>query len=121
MSTPYKDLEFSLRQNMILLRLKCFKMRRGKVYLNPRYTFLRKYGLVETCDLSGEYVTLSDKGLMYLRYRRKDKFRFWIPVIISIVALFAGYGVYTIPLLKKFLQAIVSLTKTITESLGAFF
>lgn len=121
MSTPYKDLEFSSRQNMILLRLKYFKMKKSKAYLKPRYVFLRKYGLVESRDLNGEYVTLSDKGRMYLRYRRKDKFRFWIPVIISIVALFAGYDVYTIPPLEKFLQAIASLLKTITESLGAFF
>ena len=121
MSTPYKDLEFSLGQNLILLRLKYFKMRRSKVYLNSRYTFLRKYSLVVSCAPYGEYVTLSDKGRMYLRYRRKDKFRYWIPVVISIVALFAGYDVYTIPLLEKILQAVASLLKTITESLGAFF
>ena len=121
MSTPYKDLEFSTHQNIILLRLKYFKMKKSKVYSSQRYDFLRKYALIESLDLNGECITLNDKGLMYLRYRRKDKFRFWIPIIISIAALFAGYDVYTIPLLEKFLQAIATLLKTITESLGAFF
>lgn len=64
---------------------------------------------------------LNGKGQMYIRYKRRSKIRFWIPVIISIVALFGGYDVYTNPLLEQILQVIAKLVKTITESLGAVF
>lgn len=121
MSTPYKDLEFSFFQNMILLRLKYFKMKKNTLYNNPRYNFLQKYALIEYHEPNRDYITLNDKGLMYLRFKRKDKFRFWIPVIISIIALFAGYDVYTDPLLEKILQAIATILQTIAENLGAFF
>lgn len=118
MTTPYKDLEFSLKENLTLIRIKYFKMKKATVFAHSKYDFLRRYSLIE---YSGNYVILSDKALMYLRFKRKDRFRFWLPVIISIIALLAGYDIYTIPLLEKALQEATLILKTITESLGVFF
>ena len=121
MSTPYKDLEFSFSQRLILLLLKYFKINKNTVYTNRRYDFLRTYSLVDYHPKNHMYLTLNEKGRMYLRYRRKDNFRFWIPVIISVFALFAGYGVYVNPVIEAVLQAIATLLKTIVENLGAAF
>lgn len=121
MSTHFKDLEFSFFENLILLHLKFFKLSKDKLHNKLQYHFLLKYSLVDYCDNTHTYVTLSDKGHMYLRFKRKDNFRFWFPTILSIAALFAGYDVYTIPLLEQLLQAVETLMKTILEGLGAFF
>lgn len=120
MSTPYKDLEFSVSQRLILLRLKYIKINQNKVYTKHRYDFLRTYNLVDYCPRNHKYLVLSEKGEMYLRYRRKDALRFWLPVVISFLALLGGYDIYTNPVLEKALQATVSSMKTILESLGAF-
>lgn len=121
MPTPYKDLEFSMYQTLILLRLKYFKIKKDKVTPESDYEFLLKYNLVTKYKRNNTFYVLNDKARMYLRYKRKDKIRFWIPVIISIIALFAGYDVYTSPLLARVLQAIATLVRTISENLGAFF
>lgn len=121
MSTPYKDLEFSLLQNLILLRVKYFGISYKSISRNEKYDFLKYYSLVKYSSGSQPRLILNEKGRMYIRYKRRSKIRFWIPVIISIVALFGGYDVYTNPLLEQILQAIVKLMKTIVESLGAVF
>ncbi len=122
MTTLYKDLEFNLFQTFILIRLKYFRMKKEKLYSNSKYDFLREYCLIKIFWKKDQpYCTLNEKGRMYIRYKRKDKVRFWIPVTISIIALFGGYDVYTNLFLKQILQAIATLVKTITESLGAFF
>lgn len=121
MSTPYKDLEFSFSQHLILLRLKYFKMKKETIYSNSKYDFLRVYSLIEYQKKNRLYCVLNEKGCMYLRYKRRSKIRFWIPVIISIAALFAGYDVYTNPLLAQALREIVKLLKNILENLDAFF
>lgn len=121
MSTSHKDLDLSFSQNLILLRIKYFKIPKAVVYANPKYKFLRKYYLVDYHPTDHTCLTLSDKGKMYLRFKRKDRFRFWIPVAISIVALLGGYNIYINPSLEKLLQSAVSQLKAIVESLGAFF
>lgn len=121
MTTPYKDLEFSSLQNLILLRIKYFGISYKSFSRNEKYSFLRYYSLVKHQSGGQTRLVLNEKGQMYLRYKRRSKIRFWIPVIISIVALFGGYDVYTNPLLEQILQIIAKLVKTITESLGAVF
>lgn len=121
MSTSHKDLEFSFLQNMLLLRIKFFEISQKTAKTNQNYQFLFTYSLIEKSRKHPERFALSEKARMYIRYQRRNKFRFWIPVIISIIALFGGYDVYTNPLLEQFLQAIAKLLKTISENLGAFF
>lgn len=121
MPTPYKDLELSFLQRLTLLRLKYRKINKNKVYANHKYDFLRKYNLTDYHPKNNNYLILSEKGKMYLRFRRKDNFRFWIPIIISMIALLGGYNIYTNSVIKEILQLIASAMKTIAENLGAFF
>ena len=121
MTTPYKDLEFSFSQRLILLRVKYIKIKRSTVNSRPRYKFLRIYSLVDYYPKNHNYFVLSEKGKMYLRFRRKDNFRFWIPVIISILALLSGYDIYINPAIERVLQESAKLVKTIMESLDVFF
>lgn len=122
MTTPYKDLEFNLFQTFTMIRLKYFKIQKETIYSNSRYDFLRTYSLIHVFwKNEQQYCSLSEKGRMYLRHKRKELIRFWIPVTISIIALFGGYGVYKNPLLAQILQAATTLVKTISESLGAVF
>jgi hypothetical protein len=55
---------------------------------------------------------------MYFRIKHKERIRFVIPTVISIVALFAGYDVYKIPLLSETLSAAKILLIHAMESLG---
>ncbi len=121
MPTSHKDLDFSMLQDLLLLKIKYFGISSNKVFSKQTYKFLRHYSLVDYSPKNSDRLVLSEKGKMYLRHKRKDHLRFWIPVAISIVALFGGYDVYTNPLLEQLLQAIAKLLKTISESLGAFF
>ena len=121
MSTPYKDLEFSFIQHLTLLRVKYFKISYDTVRSKQRYSFLRYYSLVEHHPTKHDYLVLSEKGKMYLRFHRKDNLRFWIPVIISILALLSGYDVYTNPTLEAILQESANIVKTILESLCELF
>lgn len=119
MPTSFKDLEFSIFQHFIVIRVKYFGISRDSVRTNNNYHFLVQHNLVDYSPKDHTRYSLSDKGKMYLRYKRRNRLRFWIPVIISIIALFGGYGVYTNPLIEKLLQETVKLVKTITESLDA--
>lgn len=118
MSTPYKDLELSFHELLILCYIKVFRIKRTFLNTKPRYSFLIKYSLVDYWPKDHQYYIINDKGKMLLRYRRKDRFRFWIPVIISIVALLGGYNIYTIEPLAQILQTTMQLLKTILGSLG---
>lgn len=115
----YKEILLSFPQYILLVKVKfcgigydaCNKERRR---------FLRQYRLVELDPHSGSRFRISDNGKMYLRYRSRSFWKFMIPTVISIIALFGGYDVYTNPLLKEILEAIASLFGRIAESLGAF-
>ncbi len=121
MSTSHRDLDFSFMQNLIMTRVKYLKIPKNLVYQKRQYRFLVSNSLVDYHPNNHEYFVLNEKGRMYLRYKTKDRIRFWIPVIISIIALFGGYDVYTNPVLERFLQAVATIAKTIWESLGAVF
>ena len=121
MSISHKDLEFSFRQTIILRRISLFGIPKFKIYSDYNYFFLRRYSLLDISPKYPDRLILSEKARMYLRHKRRDRIRFLIPVSISILALFGGYDVYTIPLLKQILQEIVLLVKTISENLDVFF
>ena len=120
MDVSHKDLIFSFRQNMILRKINLFGVSQQALWHNKNLQFLRQYKLLERIPNSADRYTLSEKARMYLRYKSQNRFRFWIPVIISIVALFGGYDVYTNPLLEQLLRGIANIVKTISEILGAF-
>lgn len=120
MDVSHKDLIFSFRQNMILRKINLFGVSQQALWDNKNLQFLRQYKLLERIPNSADRYTLNEKARMYLRYKSQNRFRFWIPVIISIVALFGGYDVYTNPLLEQLLRGIANIVKTISESLGAF-
>lgn len=121
MEVSHKDLELSFFQYLTLTRIRFFGISENLAWFTPRYKFLREYKLIEHSSRFPSRFVLSEKAKMYLRHKQRDRFRFWIPVVISIFALFGGYDVYTNPILEQFLQAIAKLWKTIWESLGAFF
>lgn len=120
MSTSHKDLAFSFSQNMLLLRIKLFGLSAKFARTNRRYRFLFTYALIENSPKNPNRFVLSEKARMYIRYKHRSNLRFLIPVVISIIALFGGYDVYTNPLLERILQEIALLLKTIMENLDAF-
>lgn len=61
---------------------------------------------------------LSFIAKMYLHRSRTETLRFWIPVIISVVALLAAYDICYIKWLAELLSAAVSAAKTTAENLG---
>lgn len=113
----YKDLLLSFTEHLILIKVKFFGLNDKRIFEN-KYKFLRKYGLIESSDKIPHMYSISDNGKMYLRYRFHSFWKFAIPTIISIIALFGGYDVYTNPVLKELLEAIASLFGQIMESLG---
>ena len=87
MTTHYKDLELSHAELRILKRLRNKRRIPRSIKERPEYRFLFKYYLIEFADREHQYYSLSDKGRFLLRYRTKDRFRFWFPVVLSILAL----------------------------------
>lgn len=121
MEVSHKDLELSFFQNLTLMRIRFFGISENSIWFTPKYNFLKEYKLVERSSQNTSRFFLNEKAKMYLRYKHRSRMRFWIPVVISIIALFGGYDVYTNPLLEQLLQVIMKLWKTIWESLGTFF
>lgn len=113
----YKDLLLSFPQYLILLKVKFFGMGYNQTLKDNR-KFLRRYGLIEISPHFKNRFRISDNGKMYLRYRFRSFWKFAIPTIISIIALFGGYDVYTNPVLKELLESIASLFAHIMEILG---
>lgn len=113
----YKDLLLSFPQYLILIKIRFFGIS-AKHALSDNRKFLKTYGLIRWSLKHKDWYCLSDNGKMYLRYRFCSFWKFAIPTIISIIALFGGYDVYTNPVLKELLEAIASLFAHIMESLG---
>lgn len=113
----YKDLLLSFPEYITLIRIRFFGAS-AKYALSDNRKFLRRYGLIELSPYFKNRYRLSDNGKMYLRYRFHSFWKFAIPTIISIIALFGGYDVYTNPALKELLEVIASLFAHIMEILG---
>lgn len=113
----YKDLLLSFPEYLILIKIRLFGIS-AKHALSAKRKFLRKYNLIELSLKFKNRYRISDNGKMYLRYRSRSFWKFAIPTIISIIALFGGYDVYTNPVLKELLESIASLFARIMEILG---
>lgn len=116
-SLTYKDLLLSLHEYLILLRVRFFKINQEQ-FIKDKYLFLERYNLIELSSDSDffELYRINDNGKMYLRYRCRSFFKFVIPIVISILALFGGYDVYTNPVLKALLEFIASIWQTPSPS-----
>lgn len=113
----YKDLLLSFPEYLILIKIRFFGAS-AKYALCDKRKFLRRYGLIEISPHFKDRYRISDNEKMYLRYRFRSFWKFAIPTIISIIALFGGYDVYTNPVLQELLEAIASLFVHIMENLG---
>lgn len=116
----FTNIELSVYAKFVLHTIPIF---RSSLFFNEdTIKLLWKYGFIERYAITkfGDKFRRTADGRMYFRVKRKGFVRFLIPVIISIIALFGGYDVYTIPVLKELLEAIASLLGNIVESLGTF-
>lgn len=113
----YKDLLLSFPQLLVLIKIRFFGISYNPTLRDNR-KFLRRYGLIEISPHFKNRFRISDNGKMYLRYRFRSFWKFAIPTIISVIALFGGYDVYTNPVLKELLEAIASLFEHIMGILG---
>lgn len=120
MSTSHTELQFSIKQNFMLRKIQLLGISKSSVRSHRKYHVLLYYSLLEHDPRNKDRYVLSEKAKMYLRYKRRSNFRFWIPVIISILALLNGYDVYTNPMFEKVLQVSAKLLKTISENLDIF-
>lgn len=89
MSTSHKDLILDKSEVRILSSLyKGNKLLKQDVdyKFKEKYSFLLRYHLIDYSP-DPKYYCISKKGKMFLLYRRKEKIRFWVPIIISVIAL----------------------------------
>lgn len=117
----FSNIELSLYQKFVMHTLPI--LRSEFFYRKNVINDLNRYGLIKRQPklLFGYFVyKRTDEGKMYFRIKRKNTLRFWIPVIISIIALLEAYDILTIPLLAEALQAISTLLRNIVEILGVF-
>ena len=111
----FSNIELSFSERITLRLLPIIKSNRFFRYQTLDY--LNRLGLL---DRDHGVYTVNRNCKMYFRIKRKERIRFVIPTVISIVALFAGYDVYKIPLLGEALLAVKMLLKYVLGSLGIF-
>lgn len=109
----FSNVELSFSERITLRLLPIIKSNRFFKYQTLDY--LNRLGLL---DRDHGVYTVNRNCKMYFRIKRKERIRFVIPTVISIVALFAGYDVYKIPLLGEILSTVKILLIHIMESLG---
>lgn len=113
----YKDLLLSFPEYLLLVKIRFVGIDTKHIF-NDNRKFLKRYSLIELSPHFKNRYRISDNGKMYLRYRFRSFWKFAIPIIISIIALFGGYDVYTNPVLKELLESIASLFARIMEILN---
>lgn len=121
MPTSHRDLDFSIVQNIALHLVGIFGISKKQARTASFCRFMFEYSLLQPSRRNRNRFVLSEKARMYFRHKRRNSARFWLPVIISILALLSGYDVYANPTIEKLLQTVMQLLKTITENLGTFF
>lgn len=109
----FSNIELSLSERITLhllpiIKSNCFFKYQTLDYLNRLGLIDREHGVY----------TVNRSCKMYFRIKRKERIRFIIPTVISIVALFAGYDIYKIPLLGEVLSTVKTLLIHAMESLG---
>ena len=83
---PLSLQEISLNKAQIKMLKKLFNGKRitRAELSNEKYSSLEYYGLIAVSN--GNYL-ITEKGKSYLRLTKKESFRFWFPVAISVAAL----------------------------------
>ena len=78
--------EISLNKHQLNMLKKIFKGAKIKYHeiFKDKYSALEYYNLIVFSN--GKY-QITEKGKSYLRLVKKDNFRFWFPIIISVIAL----------------------------------
>lgn len=109
------NIELSFLQRLTLRYVIVFHSGKGMDF--QTLDFLHRMGLIDRGH--GDYLPNS-YSRMYFRVKRKERLKFAIPTLISILALFAGYDVYKLPLLGEALSAVKTLLIHLLESLGIF-
>lgn len=100
MPTSFKDLELSHSQVSIIKHIKQLgKISKNEVKTNPDYQFLLFYSLLDNCLSDSNSYILSNKALMFLRYRSRNNFKTIYPIIISTLSLIIS----AIALIKSFI------------------
>nr|DAR04543.1 MAG TPA: hypothetical protein [Bacteriophage sp.] len=109
----FSNIELNFGEKMTLHLLPIIKSNR--FFNSQTLIYLHKLGLL---DRIGGVYSVNRFGKMYFRIKRKERLKFMIPTVISIVALFAGYDVYKFPLLGEALSAVKMLLIHVMGSLG---
>lgn len=107
------NLHFNFNQLMVMRFINVFPLSYERIRNSKHLNFLLYYSLIEYSDKNHTKCTLNHKGRMTLTSHRHSLIKFWIPVVISSLALLASYDAYTIPILKKILQQLAQLLKSI--------
>lgn len=98
--SSHQEMDLSITQVQILRNIK-FRGRlskeKAREHRKGKYRFLFYYSLLDQHPTDDMSYCLNPKAESYLRYRRKDKYRFYFPLIISILAL----AISIIALLKQ--------------------
>lgn len=111
----FSNIELNLGERMTLRLLSLFKS--NHFFNLQTLDYLHRLGLLDR--ISGVY-SVNRFGKMYFRIKRKERLKFMIPTVISIVALFAGYDVCKFPLLAEALSTVRMLLIHAMENLGIF-
>ena len=106
MSTSYKDLEFSLSERLIMVKVNKHPISKELLY-QDHYKFLAIYSLVDRYQSGSDMFCLNEKGRMYLRYHSKSNRKY---IITTAIAIFAAVGAYRSEL-AYLLQELVKLLK----------
>lgn len=93
MNINYKDIELSRTQRRLLKKLKRHTLKESSFSEND-LRFLKKYKLIKCLNSNDAFhtgsepiYTISDTGLMHVRFFPKDMRRAWYPYVISTIAL----------------------------------
>lgn len=111
----FSNVELSFSERMTLRLLSVIKS--DRFFNQQTLIYLTRLGLL---DRSYGRYSVNRFGKMYFRIKRKAFFKFMLPTVISILALFAGYDVYKFPLLGEVLSKAKTLLIHIMGSLGIF-
>ena len=115
----FDNIELSFYERLVLKTIPIFK---SAFFYNKRtIDDLLTLGLISrSCKVKFNHFCykVTHNGKMYFRYKRKRMIIFMVPVVISVIALLAAYDVVYIKWLHELLSKLVSLLKTILESLG---
>lgn len=114
-TVDFSNIELNLGERITLRLLPLIKSNR--FFNSQTLNYLHRLGLL---DRIGGVYSANRFGKMYFRVKQKERLKFMIPTVISIVALFAGYDIYKFPLLDEALSTAKTLLIHAMENLGIF-